>query len=61
MDQIESTSTPGLIAQLKGLATLERYRVATVSVEQYSKLSYVYLVREVSQQGLLRTPLARHQ
>ena len=42
VDQLEST-TPGLIAQLKGTPTKVRYRAATVFVDQFSGLSFVYL------------------
>ena len=42
IDQLEST-TPGLIAQLRGKPTTKRYRVATVFVDQFSKLSYVHM------------------
>jgi hypothetical protein len=42
IDQLEST-TPGLIAQLKGTPTTKRYKAATVFVDHYSRLSYVHL------------------
>jgi len=42
VDQLES-STPGLIAQMKGIPTTKRYRGATIFVDQYSGLSYVHL------------------
>jgi GAG-pre-integrase domain len=42
IDQLES-STPGLIAQTKGWLTTKRYRVATVFVDHFSDLSYIYL------------------
>jgi hypothetical protein len=42
VDQLEST-TPGLIAQLKGIPTTKRYKAATVFVDHYSRLSYVHL------------------
>jgi phosphoglycolate phosphatase-like HAD superfamily hydrolase len=42
VDQLIS-STPGLIAQLKGILTRKRYTVTTVFVNQYSGLSYVHL------------------
>ena len=44
VDQLES-STPGLIAQLRGFITKERYRHATVFVDHYSRLSFVYCQR----------------
>jgi hypothetical protein len=42
VDQLVSP-TPGLIAQLTGRATKKRYNYATVYVDQYSGLSFVYL------------------
>ena len=47
IDQLES-STPGLIAQLRGMPTKLRYRVATVFVDHYSRLSYVHLQKSTS-------------
>jgi hypothetical protein len=47
VDQLEST-TPGLIAQLKGIPTTKRYKVATVFVDHYSRLSYVHLQKMTS-------------
>ena len=41
IDQLES-STSGLIAQLRGFITKQRYTCATVFVDQYSRLSFVY-------------------
>jgi hypothetical protein len=42
VDQIEST-TPGLIAQLKGRPTTKQYKVVRVFVDHYSDMSYVHL------------------
>jgi hypothetical protein len=42
VDQLISP-TPGLIAQMTGIPTRERYNVATVYVDQASRLGYVYL------------------
>ena len=42
VDQLAST-TPGLIAQLRGIPTKHRYRAATVFVDHHSGLSYVHL------------------
>ena len=44
VDQLESPM-PGFIAQLKGILTKQRYKYATVFVDQYSQLSYtpIYL------------------
>ena len=42
VDQMESP-VPGLIAQLKGIPTRDRYKAATVFVDHYSCLSFVHL------------------
>ena len=42
IDQLEST-TPGLVAQMRGFLNTARYKYATVSVDHYSSLSYVHL------------------
>ena len=42
VDQLVSP-TPGLIAQMTGFITKQRYKYATVYVDQYSGLSFVYL------------------
>ena len=42
VDQLQST-TPGLIAQMRGFLTKRRYHYATVFVDQFSKLGFVYL------------------
>ena len=42
VDQLES-STPGLIAQMKGFLTKKRYTVATIFVDHFSGMSFVYL------------------
>jgi hypothetical protein len=42
MDQLVS-SVPGLIGQMKGFLTRKRYTVATVFVDHFSGMSYVYL------------------
>ena len=47
VDQLEST-TPGLIAQLRGIPTKKRYRGATVFVDQFSGLSYIHLQKTLS-------------
>ena len=40
---MNSRSLPGLIAQLRGKPTLQRYNYATVFVDHYSNLDYVHL------------------
>ena len=47
VDQLEST-TPGFVAQLKGLLTTQRYNYATIFVDQYSKLSFVFLQKRIT-------------
>ena len=47
VDQLEST-TLGLITQLKGIPTIARYNSATIFVDHYSGLSYVYLQQSLS-------------
>ena len=47
VDQLEST-TPGFVAQLKGLLTTQRYHYATIFVDQYSKLSFVFLQKRIT-------------
>jgi hypothetical protein len=42
IDQMES-STPGLIAQMKGIPTLLRYKYLTVIVDHYSRFTYIHL------------------
>ncbi len=44
VDQLQSP-VPGLIAQLKGTPTRERYTCATVFVDHYSDLTFIYLQR----------------
>ena len=47
IDQVEST-TPGLIAQLKGKPTRQRYRYATIFVDHYSRFTFVYLQKTIT-------------
>ena len=49
VDQLEST-TPGFIAQLKGTLTQQRYKYATVFVDQFSKYTFVYLQKRITSQ-----------
>ena len=49
VDQLESTS-PGFIAQLKGTLTQQRYRYATVFVDQFSRYMFVYLQKRITSQ-----------
>jgi hypothetical protein len=47
VDQLESP-VDGLVGQLKGALTTKRYKAATVYVDHYSKLSFVYLQHSTS-------------
>jgi hypothetical protein len=47
VDQLEST-TPGLIAQLKGVPTTARYKVATVFVDHATRFTYVHLQKSTN-------------
>ena len=38
---------PGFVAQLKGLLMTQRYNYATIFVDQYSKLSFVFLQKRI--------------
>ncbi|KAI2513038.1 hypothetical protein MHU86_1329 [Fragilaria crotonensis] len=57
VDQLEST-TPGLIAQIKGWLTKKRYRVATVFVDHFSGLSYIHLQKSTNADETLEAKLA---
>ena len=56
VDQLESTS-PGLIAQLKGKLTQQRYKYATVFVDQFSGYTFVFLQRHLTSE---ETVQAKH-
>ena len=52
VDQMES-GTPGLIAQLKGRLTRQRYNYATVYVDHFSRLGYIHLQRTLTSEETL--------
>ena len=56
VDQLESMS-PGYIAQLKGTLTQQRYKYATIFVDQFSGYNFVYLQKRVTSQ---ETVMAKH-
>ena len=56
VDQLES-NTPGLIAQLKGKLTQQRYKYATVFVDQFSGYTFVYLQKHLTSE---ETVMAKH-
>jgi hypothetical protein len=47
------TTTPGLIAQMAGFLTRERYRYACVFVDHKTDYGYVYLLREQTTRSLI--------
>jgi hypothetical protein len=47
VDQLES-STPGFVAQLKGILTKRRYTCATVFFDHYSRLGYVHMQQQLT-------------
>ena len=47
VDQLESM-TPGFVAQLKGLLTTQRNNYATIFVDEFSKLSFVFLQKRIT-------------
>ena len=56
VDQLEST-TPGFIDQLKRTLTQQRYKFATVFVDQFSRYTFVYLQKRIIS---LETVMAKH-
>ncbi|KAL7580972.1 hypothetical protein ACA910_005786 [Epithemia clementina (nom. ined.)] len=57
VDQLEST-TVGFIAQLKGSLTLQRYRYATVFVDQFSRYSFIYLQKRITSEETVQAERA---
>jgi hypothetical protein len=57
INQLES-STPGLIAQIKGWLTKKRYKVATSFVDHFSGLSYIHLQKSTNADETLEAKLA---
>ncbi len=49
VDQLETT-TPGLIGQMKGIPTKMQYKVATIFVDHFSRLSFIYLQKSTTSQ-----------
>ena len=56
VDQLES-NTPDLIAQLKGKLTQQRYKYATVFVDQFPGYTFVYLQKRLTSE---ETVMAKH-
>ena len=57
VDQLESR-TPGLIAQVKGWLTKKRYQAATILVDHYSSLSYVFLQNSTNTEETLAAKIS---
>ncbi|KAL7561622.1 hypothetical protein ACA910_001490 [Epithemia clementina (nom. ined.)] len=57
VDQLEST-TVGFIAQLKGRLTLQRYKYATVFVDQFSRYSFIYLQKRITSEETVQAKRA---
>jgi hypothetical protein len=58
VDQLES-KTPGFVGQLKGpILTKNRYKMATIFVDHFSRLSFVYLQYSSSGAETLKAKLA---
>ncbi|KAL7564555.1 hypothetical protein ACA910_013956 [Epithemia clementina (nom. ined.)] len=57
VDQLEST-TAGFIAQLKGKLAVQRYKYATVFVDQFSCYSFVYLQKEITSEETVQAKRA---
>jgi len=47
VDQMEAAN-PGLIAQLKGTPTKDRYRYATIFVDHFSDFTFVFLQKTLT-------------
>jgi hypothetical protein len=50
--------TPGLIAQMTGFLTKERYKCATVFVDHYSRRGFIYLQKSASAEETLQAKTA---
>ena len=57
VDQME-VREEGFIAQLKGKLTKQRYKYATIFVDQYSGLSYAHLQRSLTSHETVEGKLA---
>ena len=53
IDQMETT-TPGLIAQMKGIPTISRYRYLTVIIDHHSRYTYVHLHTSITSNETLK-------
>ena len=57
VDQMQSP-TPGLIGQLKGVPTTQRYMAATIFVDHFSRLSFVHLQRSLTSDDTVKAKRA---
>ena len=57
VNQLESP-TPGFIAQLKSILTKQCYKYATVFIDQYSQLSYIFLQRMIMSNETVQAKIA---
>ena len=57
VDQLESP-IPGLIAQMKGIPTVTRYKAATIFVDHFSRLSYIHLQPTLSSEDTVKAKQA---
>ena len=60
VDQLVSPM-PGLIAQMTGTLTTKRYKHATVYVDHFSRLSFVYLQKTASAEETIKGKVAFEQ
>ena len=60
VDQMISTQ-PGLVAQLKGKLTTQRYMAATVFTDHFSGLRYIHMMTNTSSNETIKAKLAFEQ
>ena len=60
MDSFESATT-GFTAQIKGVLTNKRYRLATIYLDHFSDLSYAFLQEDATSKETLKGKLAFEQ
>lgn len=60
VDQMISTQV-GFVAQNKGKLTTSRYKAATIFVDHFSRLRFVYLMRDLSSEEMINAKLAFEQ
>lgn len=57
IDQLEST-TPGLVAQIKGIPTIQRYKAATIFVDHATRYTYVHPQTSTNAEETVQAKLA---